>query len=632
MASVTSNLQSSSPQNPELIKDIQRFSRYRPMLSSVVFSMLSALFVPLAMLFLVWQLSPAYDLNSLRGAVCQGLKDLAPIILVSMMLTALVSSKGPAHRHFGWDEGFCNGLYTLMWTFVCISLPCRFFAVALITFQEGSWSDSLGRMFFIGSIVALTTGLLLGCRIINKSWDQNLSRRGLRVGRAERRRSNESLLSGGPVDVATLTAAEPWTAFPRRLALALCPLVLLTLCFMSATGYHFTAFEMSTRAIWSALAVFALAMVAAFISRVLLTAQFRIKLRQLDRNEEGQIGKDESINIGEISSQVNRLVNVTALMGMIVVAWQIWSTVSPTISYLDSIELWKSTRVDALGKPDLITPRDVLIGLGVLAMTFVLSRNLPGLLEITLLERLPLDKGGRYAISFVVRYMCGIFGILFAVHMVGFSWSSVQWLAAGLTVGLGFGLQEIFANLISGIIILIERPVRVGDFVTVNGITGTVSRMELRATTIRDLDYRELIVPNKKFITDDVMNWTLSDSLYRTIISVGVAYGSDTKLVEQSLQDVARRHPRVRRDPAPEVVFQCFGESTLDFELRVVIPDRSSLPKIQHELNMAIDESFRQKGIEIAFPQREIRVRQLDAEAIGLPTATRSSDVRENAA
>ncbi len=632
MASVTSDLQSSSPQNPELIKDIQRFSRYRPMLSSVMFSMLSALFVPLAMMFLVWQLSPAYDLNSLRGAVCQGLKDLAPIVLVSMVLTALVSAKGPAHQHFGWGEGFCQGLYTMMWTFVCVSLPCRFFAVALITFQEGSWSDSLGRAFFIGSIVALTAGLIMGCRTINKSWDQNLCRRGLRVGRAERRRSNESLFSGGPVDVATLTAAEPWTAFPRRLTLTVLPLVLLALCFMSATGYHFTAFEMSTRAIWSALAVFVLAIVAAFISRVLLTAQFRIKLRQLDRNEEGQIDKDESINIGEISSQVNRLVNVTALMGMIVVAWQIWSTVSPTISYLDSIELWKSTRVDALGKPQLITPRDVLMGLGVLAMTFVLSRNLPGLLEITLLERLPLDKGGRYAISFVVRYVCCIIGILFAVHLVGFSWSSVQWLAAGLTVGLGFGLQEIFANLISGIIILIERPVRVGDFVSVNGITGTVSRMELRATTIRDLDHRELIIPNKKFITDDVMNWTLSDSLYRTIISVGVAYGSDTKMVEATLLEVARRHPQVRRDPAPEVVFKCFGESTLDFELRVVLPDRDSLAKIQHELNMAIDSAFREKNIEIAFPQREIRVRQMDAEAVGLSPIAGRSDVRENAA
>ena len=110
-----------------------------------------------------------------------------------------------------------------------------------------------------------------------------------------------------------------------------------------------------------------------------------------------------------------------------------------------------------------------------------------------------------------MRYLVGVFGLLFAFQVVGFSWGSVQWLAAGLTVGLGFGLQEIFANLISGLIILIERPVRVGDIVTVNGTTGTVCSMQLRATTIRDRDECELIVPNKKFITEDVMNWTLSD-------------------------------------------------------------------------------------------------------------------------
>ena len=157
--------------------------------------------------------------------------------------------------------------------------------------------------------------------------------------------------------------------------------------------------------------------------------------------------------------------------------------------------------------------------------------------------------------------------------------------------------------------------------------------MELRATTIRDLDYRELIIPNKKFITDDVMNWTLSDSLYRAIIHVGVAYGSDTKLVEESLLDVARRHPRVKRNPVPEVVFQQFGESTLDFELRVVLPDRYSLPKIQHELNMSIDQSFRDNDIEIAFPQREIRVRSSEeADAVDLLPSVSRNDAREKVA
>ena len=612
MEALEEKLEPSQLENPGFIEDIKRFSRYRPMLANLVFSILSALFVPLAILFIAWQLSPAYDLSSLRGAVQHSLIRIVPMLLAGMILMQLLSTRGPAVRHFGWEGGFCDGLYTLMWFFVCVSLPCRFFAIALNTFQEGDWCDSLGRMFFMASVAAMAIGLWIGGRLINRSYDQRLSDLGLRMGRAERRRSNESLLNGGPVDISALTTAEPWTSLPRRLTLMLIPPVILVLCFMSFVGYHFTAFEMSTRVIWCMLAIFSIAICAGLASRALLTAQFRIKLRELDRNEEGQIGKDESINISAISSHVNRLVHVTALMCMIVVTWQIWSAVSPTISYLDSIELWQSAREDSLGQTEIITPREVLIGLGVLAMTFVLSRNLPSLLEITLLDRLPLDRGGRYAISFVVRYLCGIFGILFAVHIVGFSWSSVQWLAAGLTVGLGFGLQEIFANLISGIIILIERPVRVGDFVTVNGTTGNVVRMELRATTIRDLDHRELIVPNKKFITDDVMNWTLSDSMYRTIISVGVAYGSDTELVQESLMEIAHRHPQLRRDPRPEVVFKNFGDSTLNFELRVVMANRDKLPQVQHELNMAIDKCFRERKIEIAFPQREIHVRGAD--------------------
>jgi potassium efflux system protein len=205
-------------------------------------------------------------------------------------------------------------------------------------------------------------------------------------------------------------------------------------------------------------------------------------------------------------------------------------------------------------------------------------------------------------------------------RMLGFSWSTVQWLAAGLTVGLGFGLQEIFANLVSGLIILIERPVRVGDFVTVNGVSGHVTQMQLRATTIKDLDSRELIVPNKKFITEDVMNWTLSDRTTRVIIRVGIAYGSDTKKAQQVLQQVARANPLVKNIPMPEVVFAAFGESTLDFELRVMIATREVYFRVVHELNMAIDEGFRASGIEIAFPQRDIHVRGLPEALSGLGT------------
>ena len=147
----------------------------------------------------------------------------------------------------------------------------------------------------------------------------------------------------------------------------------------------------------------------------------------------------------------------------------------------------------------MISLRELLMAIGFLVLAFVLSANLPGLLEVTLLDRLNLDRGGRYAVSFVVKYLVLVIGIFLACRLLGFAWNRVQWLAAGLTVGLGFGLQEIFANLVSGIIILIERPIRVGDVVTVSGTTGTVTKMALRATTSLDLSLIHISEPTRPY-------------------------------------------------------------------------------------------------------------------------------------
>ena len=351
--------------------------------------------------------------------------------------------------------------------------------------------------------------------------------------------------------------------------LYLLPAAPIALGVMAALGYYFTAEELSSRAILTVLAMVTIALAAGLFSRLLLIAQFGIKLRELKRNEDGQISSEETIDIGEITGQLNRLIRATALVGVVLVGWQIWEAVLPAIGYLDAVKLWPGVASEVVGGvsiPKMVTLRELLMAISFLVLAFVLSANLPGLLEVTLLDRLNLDRGGRYAVSFVVKYLVLVVGIFLACRLLGFAWNRVQWLAAGLTVGLGFGLQEIFANLVSGIIILIERPIRVGDVVTVSGTTGTVTKMALRATTILDHDYRELIVPNKKFITEDVMNWTLSDHKSRLVIKVGVAYGSDTSLVQSTLMKVASRHPLVVREPEPRAAFCGFGNSTLDFE------------------------------------------------------------------
>ena len=202
--------------------------------------------------------------------------------------------------------------------------------------------------------------------------------------------------------------------------------------------------------------------------------------------------------------------------------------------------------------------------------------------------------------------------MLMACRAIGLTWGSIQWLAAAMTVGLGFGLQEIFANLVSGLIILFERPIRVGDLVTVGGVSGRVTRMQIRATTVTDFDRRELIVPNKKFITEDVMNWTLTDDVNRIVIEVGVAYGSDVALAKELLLSVADAHPLVMAEPEPIATFDRFADSSLNLTLRCFLPNLENRLHTIHELHEAINREFAKANVEIAFPQQDLHVRSID--------------------
>ncbi len=574
---LTDDVEPDSGPNESLLNNINSFSTYSPTIRATLHAVASSLLLPAMLVLLVWQLSGDFERTLFQGAVLRGLIWVIPVLLACRMAAKSLRPGELAEVHFGWSPALNDALLKTTSKLIWLYLPMQFLFVSLETYSNGDYYESLGRLAFIGAMTALGLGLWGTCRAINRWLDSQPD-------------------------------SENWFGGLRKVGFIAVTLIPVALIVMASAGYFFTAVQISWRLIWTLLVMVGIGMVAGLVSRLLLITQFRIKLRQLQRDDDGEIRNDESIDITEITGQVNRLLRVTSLVAMTVVAWQVWADVLPVIGYLDQIELW-TTQLSETGVQHAITLRHLLMSIGLLCISFVLSRNLPGLLEITVLDRLPLDKGGRYAISFVLRYVVGIIGTLMAFQVIGFSWKGLQWLAAGLTVGLGFGLQEIFANLVSGIIILVERPVRVGDLVTVNGVTGTVTRMQLRATTIKDLDHRELIVPNKKFITEDVMNWTLSDKVSRLIFEVGIAYGSDTKLAYETLLATARNHPLTLEDPAPEVVFKKFGDSTLDFQLRVFLPTRDQFSKVIHDLNMAIDAAFREKDIEIAFPQREIHVK-----------------------
>jgi potassium efflux system protein len=253
----------------------------------------------------------------------------------------------------------------------------------------------------------------------------------------------------------------------------------------------------------------------------------------------------------------------------------------------------------------------LLLGGFVLVLTVAGSRNLPGLIEILLLSQTRIDAASRYAITSLLRYAIVITGTLLGLGLLGMRWSQLQWMAAALTVGLGFGLQEIFANFVSGLILLFERPFRVGDVITVGDLTGRVTKIRTRATTILDFDNKEIVVPNKSFITGQLINWTLSDTTTRVTIKIGVAYGTDPKLVHRLLLQAAKEQPQVLPEPEPVSWFLSFGASSLDFELRIYVGAMGDRLQVQNAINTRITELFAQNGVEIAFPQLDLHVRDL---------------------
>jgi potassium efflux system protein len=182
-------------------------------------------------------------------------------------------------------------------------------------------------------------------------------------------------------------------------------------------------------------------------------------------------------------------------------------------------------------------------------------------------------------------------------------------------VGLGFGLQEVVANFVSGLILLFERPIRVGDIVTVGGVDGVVTKIRIRATTITNWDKKEFIVPNKEFVTGTILNWTLSSPVTRLVFPVGIAYGSDIKRARDILLEIATSQPEVLKDPAPAAIFEQFADSSLSFSLRCFVNSPEQRLEMTHRINSLIHERFAAAGIEIPYPQRVVRLQQEEASA-----------------
>ncbi len=268
---------------------------------------------------------------------------------------------------------------------------------------------------------------------------------------------------------------------------------------------------------------------------------------------------------------------------------------------------WINTPFIHIGESP-VTVSGIITSCFIVIFAIFISKIVQKAVGIQMDNRFKLDKGMSYAIQRFIHYGILVTAVMIAVQAIGLNLGSLAFIFGFLSVGIGFGLQNITSNFISGLILLIERPISVGDFIDVGGQIGTVIHVKMRSTIVMTLDNVAIIVPNSQLIENQVTNWSIEDQKIRIHCPVGVAYGSDIPKVKQSLLKVAQGHPNVLKTPAPDVRFEEFGDSSLNFELLFWIRDPKKQDSIRSDMNYKIDDAFRDEKITIPFPQRDLHI------------------------
>lgn len=602
-----------------------RTDRFRYTLRAMGLTLLAAAPIPLLSLVIGRAIAYSPEATQFTRAVGYAFIDVSIGFYYLRAFRLMCLPGGLADRHFRWESWALVLIRGNLRWFTAYIVPVALVSLAVYKINDAAHTGSLGRLSLIAAMIGFA---VFFSRLFSPRT--------------------------GVFKQAIAAQPEGWLNRLRNLWYPLVVGTPLALAVLALMGYLYTAgtlFQSMVATAWLALGLVVLHQA---IVRWLVVTRRRLALQaaldrqaarraqaesdKTDRHEPGAAAgagqvEEPQVDWASLDEQTRKLINALVAFTSLLGIWLIWVDMLPAFNMLDQFALWHTEQVvDGTTRRLPVTVADMGLVLAIVVAAIVAAKNLPALLEIVLLQATSVTAGSRYAIRTLVSYAIAIAAVLAAFGALGLSWSKVQWLVAALSVGIGFGLQEIVANFISGIIILFERPVRVGDVVTIGDTTGAVTKIQIRATTIRNWDRQELLVPNKELITGRLLNWTLTDQINRVVIPVGIEYGSDAQLALALLAQAADENARVLKEPAPLVSFEGFGDNSLMLVLRCFLDTMEYRLAVTTELYMTIDRIFREHGVVIAFPQRDIHLASrepLDVRLTRARAAARSADIPE---
>ncbi|WP_447594470.1 mechanosensitive channel MscK [Aquipseudomonas campi] len=548
--------------------------------------------LPVTLLLALCGLALQIDARGQNAALGSALLQMAQAWLVFYTLYRILEPDGVAELHFRWARPHVAYLSRKIRSLGLVVLAL----VAVVTVAEHQPAALAEDV--IGIVVLLVCFGLM-------TW---LMSRLLLSGPMREHASSFRMLIG-----------MAFTALPVMLMLAV------------GFGYYYTALKLTDRLIDTLyLLILWLVLEGAFARGLAVAARRLAYQRALAKRQaqtkEGPEGtelpvEEPTLDIDQVNEQSMRLIRLALLGGFIVCLYWVWADLLSVFTYLDDITLYNYST--GTGNAIAMTPISVLDVLGaliVVAITVVLARNLPGLLEVLVLSRLSLAQGSAYATTTLLSYAIAGLGFVSTLSILGVSWDKLQWLVAALSVGIGFGMQAIFANFISGLILLFERPIRIGDLITIGTVTGTVNRIRIRATHITDSDRKAVIVPNQILLTSQLINWTLTDTITRIVLVFTVNRGADLELVRKLLLQAAQENHRVLREPAANVQLKTYGAASLEHELKVYVRELGDRGLATDELNRRVDQLFQEHGINlIGVPKMEVTLANNQGQSQTLP-------------